>query len=213
MAKLVVNTNQLGGFATNCYTVFNTTTREAVIVDPASNADFLCRNLKNQNLKLKAILLTHGHVDHIGAVAGIKSEYPDAVVYASKEEESVLHDIGANLTAMFGNPFTVDADAYLEDGATLDLMDVQIDCKLVPGHTKGGMCYYIAEEAILFSGDTLFASSIGRSDFPTGDEETLISTIKEKLMVLPEETVVYPGHNNRTTIGREGKLNPFLGEY
>ena len=211
MADLVVITNVLGSFGTNSYIVYNTEGREAVLIDPPSNADFILNMISQQRFKLQAILLTHGHIDHIGAVGKIKESLPDVKVYASREEAEVLGDSTESLSAMFGTAMSMEADEYIRDGETLSFMGKEIICKLVPGHTQGGMCYYIPDADMVFSGDTLFEGSVGRSDFPTGSASTLIRSIEEKLFVLPEDTKVYPGHGEATTIGREKKMNPFFG--
>ena len=210
MADLVVITNVLGSFGTNSYIVYNTEGREAVLIDPPSNADFILNMIRQQRFKLQAILLTHGHIDHMGAVGQIKKELPDVKVYAAREEAEVLSDSTKNLSAMFGSAMSLEADVYLRDGETLSFMNREIYCKLVPGHTQGGMCYYIPEDHMVFSGDTLFAGSVGRSDFPTGSASTLIRSIEEQLFVLPGDTKVYPGHGEATTIEREKKMNPFF---
>lgn len=210
MADLVVVTNVLGSFGTNSYIVYNTEGREAFLIDPPSNADFIINMIKQQRFKLQAILLTHGHIDHIGAVKPVKEAFPEIKVCAAREEQEVLEDSTKNLSAMFGTAMTLQADEYLRDGQTFTMLGHEIVCKLVPGHTIGGMCYYIPDENILFSGDTLFAGSVGRSDFPTGSASTLIRSIEEKLFVLPEDTKVYPGHGESTTIGLEKKGNPFF---
>lgn len=210
MAKLITITNVLGSLATNCYTVANSETREAIIIDPAAKADFLINMYGNQNLKPVAILLTHGHVDHIGAVAELQAKYPDIKIYAGKEEKEVLNSANANLSTMFGQPISLDADIYVDDEEEIELIGAKIKCLHVPGHTKGGMCYYFKEEKMVFSGDTLFYSSVGRSDFPTGDEEALLEGISAKLFALPEDVTVYPGHNDRTTIQREKNFNPYF---
>lgn len=212
MQELIVITNQLGDFMTNCYTVYNAVTRDAVLIDPASNARFLNNILVNEQLNCVAILLTHGHYDHIGALPELMELVGHKVpIYASAEEEDVLNDPRKNLSTMLsGQMVTVKPDILLQDGQEIELLDTKLRCFLVPGHTKGGMCYYFAENGILFSGDTLFARSIGRSDFPTGDGIKLVKSIKEKLMTLPDETIVYPGHNERTTIGKERNANPFI---
>ena len=212
MQELIVITNQLGDFMTNCYTVYNAVTRDAVLIDPACNARFLNNILVNEQLNCVAILLTHGHYDHIGALPELMELVGHKVpIYASSEEEDVLNDPRKNLSTMLsGQMVTVKPDILLQDDQEIELLDTKLRCFLVPGHTKGGMCYYFAENGILFSGDTLFARSIGRSDFPTGDGIKLVKSIKEKLMTLPDETIVYPGHNERTTIGKERNANPFI---
>lgn len=212
MQELIVITNQLGNFMTNCYTVYNAVTRDAVLIDPACNARFLNNILVNEQLNCVAILLTHGHYDHIGALPELMELVGHKVpIYASAEEEDVLNDPRKNLSTMLsGQMVTVKPDILLQDDQEIELLDTKLRCFLVPGHTKGGMCYYFAENGMLFSGDTLFARSIGRSDFPTGDGIKLVKSIKEKLMTLPDETIVYPGHNERTTIGKERNANPFI---
>lgn len=210
MSKYITITNVLGSFATNCYTVANTETREAVIVDPGDRAEYLIKMYENQKLKPVAILLTHGHLDHIGAVSGLKKAFPDIKIYAGVDEKDVLARPELNLSNVFGFPVTAEADFYVADGEKITLLDTEITCIHVPGHTKGGMCYYFADEELLFSGDTLFCRSVGRSDFPTGDAEALLSNIEEKLFTLPENVTVYPGHDNRTTIGKEKKENPYF---
>ncbi|MCR5368708.1 Glyoxylase, beta-lactamase superfamily II [Eubacterium ruminantium] len=204
MQNLIVVTNVLGDLATNCYTVVNTATREAIIIDPAANAEFLLEMIKNQQYKLTKIFLTHGHFDHILGIEGIKKAYPDVPVVIGKNDEDILATPAANLSMMFsGDPVALKADETVNDNDVVEILGTKVKCIEVPGHTKGGMCFYFEENKMLFAGDTLFAGSIGRSDFPTGDGEALVRNIKEKLLVLPEDTVVYPGHNNRTTIGRE----------
>lgn len=210
MADLVVITNVLGSFGTNSYIVYNTEGREAVLIDPPSNGDFIVNMIRQQRFKLQAILLTHGHIDHMGAVKQIREALPDVKVYAAKEEAEVLGDSTKNLSAIFGSAMSMEADVYLQNGETLSFMGREICCKLVPGHTEGGMCYYIPEDHMVFSGDTLFAGSVGRSDFPTGSASTLIRSIEEQLFVLPEDTKVYPGHGEATTIGTEKRTNPFF---
>ncbi len=210
MQNLIVVTNVLGDLGTNCYTVVNTDTREAVIIDPAANEKFLLDMVKNQNYKLKAILITHAHYDHIGAVNAIKEALPEVKIYVGEKDQPLLKNCAANLSAMFGEPVFIDSDIAVSDGEVISLLSTEIKCLEVPGHTQGSICYYFEENKMVFDGDTLFTGSIGRSDFPTGDGELLIKSIREKLFTLPDDTVVYPGHNSKTTIKREKAGNMFF---
>ena len=119
-------------------------------------------------------------------------------------------NLSAMMTSVFQRVIETETDQYLQDGDVRKILDTEMRCISVPGHTRGGMCYYFEEENILFSGDTLFRYSVGRSDFPTGDENALLENIREKLFVLPDETVVYPGHGEQTLIRKEKKMNPFF---
>ena len=213
MANIITVTNVLGPLATNCYMVVNTDTRETLIVDPADRPDFIIKRCREQQYKVVGVLLTHGHFDHIRAVPGLREEYPEIKVYAGKEEEDVLKNAHVNMTIDFPPEMTLEADIYVNDGEVLDLIGAKIKCLHVPGHTKGGICYYFEENKIVFSGDTLFEMSVGRSDFPTGSWEALISNISSKLLTLPTDVVVYSGHGGKTTIGREKKMNPYFQEF
>ena len=211
MSDIIVVTNTLGDLGTNCYTVVNTKNREAVIIDPAAGAPFLINMVRNQSYDLKAVLLTHGHFDHMAAVPELKKAFPDVPVYIGEDDVDILGSASANLSAMFSSrPLSLTADKTVKDGDILEFTGFSFKIIAVPGHTRGGVCYYLEAEKMLFDGDTLFCRSIGRSDFPTGDGELLLKSIKEKLFTLPDDTTVYPGHEMRTTIGAEKKGNFFF---
>ena len=211
MADLEIFRKTLGDLATNCYIIVNHETNECIVFDPAAEAETLKEIFDTPSFCLKAIFLTHGHYDHIGAVQELKEAY-GVPVYASKEEnEQVLGKVGVNLSAMFGKPVTLQADEVLKDGQKVDIIGTTIICILTPGHTAGGMCYYNEELESLIAGDTLFCGSMGRTDFPTGSEGVLLRSIREKLYVLPDETKVFPGHMDSTTIGWEKESNIVVG--
>ena len=200
-----------GMVATNCFSIINEETKEAIMIDASGNPKYLLEDIKAADAKPVAILLTHAHFDHVDAVNMIRSEYPDIEVYIGKNDESLLTDPTLNLSMSFmGDPVSVKADKTVIDGQEIELIGIKIKCIEVPGHTIGGMCYYMPEQGCIFDGDTLFHGSVGRSDFPTGDSEALLTNIKEKLFTLPDETKVYPGHESETTIGWEKANNMFF---
>lgn len=199
----------IGIIGTNCYVVQNEETKECILIDPAACPAELVSHIKNKGLKLTAILLTHGHFDHIMGIDGFLKEFP-VPVYAHEEEKALLHDASLNSSSIYGAGYTFTGATYIKDGEQLHLAGMEIEVIYTPGHTIGGCCYYISSEGVLFSGDTLFYTSVGRTDFPTGNAGQLIRSIQKHLMCLPEGTKVYPGHMDETTIGFEKVNNPFL---
>ena len=200
----------VGAGQANAYLVWQEGKQEAFIVDPGDEYLKLSGIIKEKNLSLTAILLTHGHYDHIGAADALR-ESTGAKIYAMKEEERTLEEPEWNRSAFHSAGYGLKADIFLRDKEILTLAGISIQVIYTPGHTAGGCCYYIEEEGILFSGDTLFHTSIGRSDFLGGNGELLIRSIKEKLFCLPEDTKVYPGHMEATDIHTEKIFNPYLG--
>lgn len=204
-----VENSVLGMCATNTYYAYNEDTKEGLIIDPADSPDSITAKADRLGFVPKAILITHGHFDHVLAMDAVRDRY-GIKVYAGRTEKEVLHSPDMNLTLSFtGNGKTFDADIYLADGEEFDAAGYHIRAIEVPGHTIGGMCYYFPEEKILFSGDTLFCESVGRSDFPGGSGAALCRGIMDKLFVLPQDVKVYPGHMEETTIGSEIRYNPF----
>lgn len=203
----------LGAVATNCYFVINEETKETIVIDPADRADRILEKASAEGLSLKAVFLTHGHADHILAVPELRGKM-GIPVYASRAEEELLADPNQNLSlALFGKSLSLKADVLTEDGQELEAAGMKFRVLFTPGHTPGGCCYYNQEENILFSGDTLFCGSVGRTDFPGGSMGTLVRSIGEKLMPLADETRVYPGHQEETTIGAERRYNPYLRKF
>lgn len=209
MSELAVKHMVVGAVATNCYLAENTRTREALIIDPGDSAGRIAQIIKDEGVTPVAVLLTHGHFDHAMAAGELAEEF-QIPVYAHEKEQETLENPRINLSGMIGQSLAFHADRYVRDGETLDLAGFQIQVLHTPGHTLGGVCYYLESEKTLFSGDTLFCQSVGRTDFPTGSASVLIRSIKEKLMPLPDDTTVYTGHEDMTTIGMERKYNPFI---
>lgn len=209
MGQIEIKSMTLGMVATNCYLIINKETKEAILVDPADNALRISNVIEENGCTLKAILLTHGHFDHIMALNELKKRY-NVPVYAHEEEEDVLKQSSLNMSGMIGQIYTTQADIYVKDGEHLKLAGLDIIVLHTPGHTKGGACYYFPEEKVLMSGDTLFHCSIGRTDFPTGSMSQLVRSVKEQLFVLPDDVQVYPGHDSVTSIGYEKQYNPFF---
>ncbi len=190
----------------NCYFVIDENTNAAIIIDPGAQANKLCSIVDNEHLDIKAICLTHCHFDHAGAAERLK-EHTKAPVLICENEDVVAESTIYNLSKMFGNPFTVPYDRVLKEGEGFKFGNLEFKTILTPGHTPGGGCFYFENEGVLFSGDTLFCMSVGRTDFPGGSSADLIHSIKEKLCKLPDDTVVYCGHNQQTSIGFEKDNN------
>lgn len=209
MGQIEIKSMTLGMVATNCYLIINKETKEALLIDPADNVLRISNVIEENVCTLKAILLTHGHFDHIMALNELKKRY-NVPVYAHEEEEDVLKQSSLNMSGMIGQIYTAQADIYVKDGEHLKLAGLDIIVLHTPGHTKGGVCYYLPEEKVLMSGDTLFHCSIGRTDFPTGSMSQLVRSVKEQLFVLPDDVQVYPGHDSVTSIGYEKQYNPFF---
>ena len=200
----------LGSVGTNCYIVVNEGTKECFLVDLATYSQEMVNYIKKSGYQVKGILLTHGHFDHIMGIEEFIDEIP-TTVYAHEEEEEYLKDPVLNFSTVLGNKeYSVNEVVFLKELQSFRLAGFEIRILHIPGHTPGGCAYYLPEEGVVFTGDTLFSGSVGRTDFPGGDSELLINSIKDKLLVLPEDTGVYPGHVEATTIGREKKMNPFI---
>lgn len=209
MSNITIETYCVGEVQTNCYLAVNDTTRQVLIVDPGANARALYNRIQEKEYQPAAILLTHGHFDHAMAAQEL-AELCQVKVYAHEAEKETLEDPRLNVSGMIGRREVYHADVYVKDQEVLKLAGFSIRVFHTPGHTPGGCCYYIPMEDVLFSGDTLFCQSVGRTDFPGGSMSQLVRGIREKLMVLPERTQVYPGHMDTTTIEQERQWNPYL---
>lgn len=202
----------LGDFQTNCYVVrSDEATLDCAIIDPGFDPDDLLEFLSQHELTPVAVIITHGHADHIAGVAALRQQYPKIKVYIHKLDAGLLTDSQANLSILAGATVATEpADVVLKDGDVIEEAGIKLKVLHTPGHTLGGICLYAEPDAVVFAGDTLFADSVGRTDFPGGDMDQLIESIQTKLFTLPDNTAVHPGHGMRTTIGREKRANPFV---
>jgi hydroxyacylglutathione hydrolase len=202
----------LGAYETNCYVLRSSeAAKDCLIIDAGLGADKLIKFLGEHNLNPVAVVLTHGHIDHIEGVAALRAEFPDIKVHIHKLDAEMLTEPHANLSAMTGAAFSIEpADFFLEEQGVIEQAEIKLSVLHTPGHTPGGICLYCEDEGVVFTDDTLFADSIGRTDFPNGNTEQLLQSIREKLFTLPDETKVYPGHGPVTTIAHEREYNPFL---
>lgn len=198
-----------GIISTNCYLVINEDTKQAVVIDPAACPSYLMSHIKSEGLKIEAILLTHGHFDHIMGIDGFLSEF-DVPVYVHEEDADAMEDPVLNQSSTYTSGYTFGKARYLRDRQTLELAGYTFQVIHTPGHTKGGCCYYVASEGVLFSGDTLFQNSVGRTDFVNSSTSDLVHSVREKLFLLPDDTMVYPGHMGETKIGHEKKYNTYV---
>ena len=210
-----INHYVVGQVQTNCYVVINEENKECFFVDPGASAKALAERIRKDELKPVAVLLTHGHFDHAGAAEELAKEF-DIKVYVHEAEKDTLSNPQKNVSWMVGASESYHADVYLKDEEVITLAGYEIKVLHTPGHTEGGCCYYIAAEDVVFTGDTLFAQSVGRTDFPGGSMSQIVRSVQEKLMTLNEagnletDIMVYPGHNDPTTIETERMENPYL---
>lgn len=216
MKKIKIGCYMVGMIQTNVYFLHREDSGDTIVVDPADYGKELNEELSRQGLTVRAILLTHGHFDHILGAEALR-EASGAPIYASAMEKDLLLDPELNTSNQIGRSCRIKADHYLIDGESVTAAGITLKMILTPGHTEGSCCYFIsAEESggdpILLSGDTLFEESVGRTDLPTGDTYDLTESIRTKLYVLPDNTAVYSGHTGPTTIGHEKKYNYFVHE-
>lgn len=208
---LQVKTFTLGMFAVHNYLLFDTETKTTVLIDtgkaPYPILDFIAEN----KLDLKLLLYTHTHIDHVEGNQVIRDAYPDLPAWMHAEEQFWVDALPMQ-AQMFGmdKPPIPMIPGRIEPGQVFDCGTFTLESRFCPGHTPGGMSFYVPKGPFLFSGDTIFAGSIGRTDFPKGDFETLIQSIKTQVLTLPDETIIYSGHGEETTVGIEKAQNPYI---
>ena len=208
-----IDTFILGEYQTNCYVCRHSSDdKDCFIIDPGFSAQVLIDFLKAQALVPTKIILTHGHSDHIAGIPLLHDHFGrDLKVWSERIDAAMLTDNALNLSAWFGDGFSLDPpDVIFNVGDTLEACGIQLEVLSTPGHTAGGVSLYVRADNIVFSGDALFAGSIGRTDFPGGNHDILIAGIKSELLTLDEVTIVYSGHGPATSIGMEKRVNPYL---
>lgn len=211
---LHVDTFTLGMFEVHNYLLYDTDTREAVLFDTGENPTAIIETIRQKGLDLKLILYTHTHIDHIEGHSVIREAYPDVPAWAHAEEKFWLDAIPMQ-AQMFNmeTPTAPVITGFLQPGQVFAFTHFTVEARFSPGHSPGGMVFYVKEGPFLFTGDVLFAGTIGRTDFPKGDFDTLMNAIASQILTLPDETAVYPGHGPITSIGTERQHNPFILDY
>jgi len=200
----------VGPFQENCYIIGDAKSGVGALIDPGDEAARIAMAVEETGLEIGSIIVTHAHIDHVGAVVGLVDEYACPVLMHA-EAEPMLEGLPTQAMMMglrFGNVPTV--DHHVADEEVLEVGDLRFRSLYTPGHAPGHLAFYVEDERLVLSGDALFAGSVGRVDLPGGSMEVLMRSIEERLLTLPDETVVYPGHGPRTTIGNERASNPFL---
>ena len=202
----------LGGYQTNCYILRkDDSAKDCLIIDPGLEAGELIEFLDEQKLNPVAVVLTHGHIDHIAGVAALRNRFVEIKVYIHNLDAEMLTEPNMNLSAMSGMAYVTEPeDVSVKERDVIDLAGVKLLVLHTPGHTPGGISLYSKQDSVVFVGDTLFADSIGRTDFPGGSMSQLLNSVREKLFTLPGDTQVYPGHGPATTIAAEKAHNPFF---
>ncbi len=211
---LKVKSFTLGAFQVHNYLLYDTDTREAVLIDTGKDPEPILQAIATESLDLKLLLYTHTHIDHVEGHGTIRQAYPDLPAWMHPEEQFWVEALPMQ-AQMFQMPIPEPPviTGFVTPGQIFTLNHFTLEVRFCPGHTPGGISYYVKEGPFLFTGDTIFAGSIGRTDFPKGDFQELMDSIETQILTLPDETIVYPGHGPSTTIGQERMTNPFVLDY
>ena len=206
--NLIIDILELSSFYVNCYIVGDEKTKSGIIIDPPWDPDKIIAHVESIGLTIEKIIITHGHADHIGALHEVRNHFK-APVYIGEKDNIMLTDPVANLSGLSGEHIiTNPAEKFLKEGDIVEVGEFKFKVFETPGHTQGSISLF--GHGVVFTGDALFMGSIGRTDFPGGSTETLLESIRTKLLTLPDDTIVYAGHGMDSTIVHEREYNPFL---
>lgn len=210
--QVETNCFALGDFETNCYVLRSGhSAKKCLVIDVGFSAGPLLDFLEAEDLEPQRILLTHGHCDHVAGIPLLHERFGPVPVCIGTDDGAMLTDSNLNLSSLMAAPLNLAAaDELLKPGGIIEYEEIRLAILPTPGHTPGGLSFYCEADAAVFAGDSLFAGSIGRADFPGGSEKTLLESIRKELLGLPDETKVYPGHGPATTVGAEKRTNPFF---
>ena len=198
----------VGPVQTNCYIVNKEGSSSCIVIDPGEEAEKIAAYIGKKGLKNEGILLTHGHFDHITGISGLLS-LVGGKVYAYETERELMMDPRQNGSVMMGYELAMEPEHLLRDGQVLNIAGMDFKVIHTPGHTKGSCCFYSEEDKILFSGDTIFMESVGRTDFPTGNARELMDSVRNKVLSLPPDVMIDPGHGPETDVAYEMANNPY----
>ncbi|MEE3467089.1 MAG: MBL fold metallo-hydrolase [Eubacterium sp.] len=207
--KLEIKVMVVGPVGTNCYVVHREGSTEAVVVDPGASGDKIADWMKSQGLTLEAVLLTHGHFDHYEGVPELTTRMGGKVYILDQEMPLITDPMKNGSLGMMGHGTAIEPEYTVTDGEVLSVAGMDFKVIHTPGHTKGGCCYYMESDAAIFVGDTIFMESIGRTDLPTGNLKEIFASVREKILTLPDETRILPGHGPVTDVAYEAANNPY----
>lgn len=208
MAEIRIGRMLLGSYATNCYLLYREKDPRVIVIDPADQGEQIYKRLTEKGFEVAAIFLTHGHFDHIWGAEALRTA-AGVKIYALDAEKPLLESPKLNVSQWAGRACVLTPDELLTDGQELTVAGMTCRVIATPGHTAGSSCYYFEDAELCVCGDTIFAESVGRTDFPTGSSSELVRSIREKLFTLPDAVQLYPGHGDSTTVGHEKEYNPY----
>ncbi len=207
--NVIIRAMTVGPVGTNCYIANVEGRTDCVVVDPGASGDRIAKVLKDDGMSLSAVLLTHGHFDHYEGVPELTAQMGGKVYILEEEMDLITDPMKNGSMGLMGSGSAIEPECTVRDGEVLSLAGMDFKVIHTPGHTRGGCCYYLEDEGVLFAGDTIFMESIGRTDLPTGSMKEILQSVREKILSLPDDTKILPGHGPATDVGYEIANNPY----